>query len=175
MQIGDLPIFIAGDVLNELPLLHEASDEGRIAGYNCVHEPMRLFKRRTPVKVTFCEPNIGAVGAHFADLDPDTIEIGSVSFEGQGRAIVMSKEKGLLRVYGERGTGKLLGAEMMAPAGEHLAHLLSWAIQRNLDVVEALQLPFYHPVIEEGLRTALRDLRNKCLPDSSGLEIPFNE
>ncbi|MDA0322714.1 MAG: dihydrolipoyl dehydrogenase [Verrucomicrobia bacterium] len=175
MQVGDLPIFIAGDVLNELPLLHEASDEGRIAGYNCVHDEMRSFRRRTPLKVTFCDPNIGTVGAHYTQLDPARTEVGEVSFEGQGRSIVMSKEKGLLRVYGERETGRLLGAEMIAPSGEHLSHLLSWAIQRGLTAVEALQLPFYHPVIEEGLRTALRDLRNRCGPDHSGLEIPFDE
>jgi len=175
MQVGNLPIFIAGDVLNESPLLHEASDEGRIAGYNCVHGEMRSFRRRTPLQVTFCDPNIGTVGAHYAQLDPTRVEVGEVSFEGQGRSIVMSKEKGLLRVYGERETGRLLGAEMFAPSGEHLSHLLSWAIQRGLTAVEALQLPFYHPVIEEGLRTALRDLRNRCGPGHSGLEIPFDE
>jgi len=28
-------------------------------------------------------------------------------------------------------------------------------------VTEMLEMPFYHPVIEEGLRTALRDLHDK--------------
>lgn len=50
------------------------------------------------------------------------------------------------------------GAEMVAPRGEHLAHLLAWAVQSGMDVETALEMPFYHPVIEEGLRTALRDL-----------------
>lgn len=175
MQIGTLPVFIAGDVTNELPLLHEASDEGRIAGYNSVHDPIRAFHRRTPLKVTFCEPNIAVVGRSYAELDPDRVETGEVSFEGQGRSIVMSKEKGLMRIYGESGTGKLLGCEMIAPSGEHLAHLLSWAIQQELDVVQSLRLPFYHPVVEEGLRTALRDLRNKVLPDPPPLEVAFDE
>ncbi|WP_257900123.1 FAD-dependent oxidoreductase [Marinobacter sp. F4206] len=34
MQTSEPHIFIAGDANNELPLLHEASDEGRIAGHN---------------------------------------------------------------------------------------------------------------------------------------------
>ena len=42
---------------------------------------------------------------------------------------------------------------------EQLAHLLAWAIQANFTVAQALQMPFYHPVLEEGLRTALRVAR----------------
>jgi dihydrolipoamide dehydrogenase len=47
---------------------------------------------------------------------------------------------------------------MIAPGGEHLAHLLAWACQMRTTVEQMLELPFYHPVIEEGVRTALRDL-----------------
>ncbi|WP_274611112.1 hypothetical protein [Rhodovibrio sodomensis] len=82
----------------------------------------------------------------------------SVDFADQGRARVMRVNEGVLRVYGEQGTGLFLGAEMIAPRGEHLAHLLSWAAQSRLDVPTMLDMPFYHPVIEEGVRTALRDL-----------------
>ena len=50
---------------------------------------------------------------------------------------------------------------MLAPGAEHLAHLLAWALQAGMTVAQMLQLPFYHPAIEEGLRTALRDLDHK--------------
>ncbi len=39
-----------------------------------------------------------------------------------------------------------------------MAHLLALAIDRSLTVQDMLRLPFYHPVLEEGLRTALRAL-----------------
>jgi dihydrolipoamide dehydrogenase len=81
-----------------------------------------------------------------------------VSFEDQGRARVLLKNKGLLNVYADLATGRFLGAEMLAPAAEHLAHLLAWARQNKMTVTQMLEMPFYHPVIEEGLRTALRDL-----------------
>ena len=51
-----------------------------------------------------------------------------------------------------------LGAEMAGPRAEHLAHLLAWSLQQRLTVPQMLDMPYYHPVIEEGLRTALRDL-----------------
>jgi dihydrolipoamide dehydrogenase len=39
-----------------------------------------------------------------------------------------------------------------------MAHLLAWALQNKMTIAQMLEMPFYHPVIEEGLRTALRDL-----------------
>mgnify|MGYP000296602361 CR=1 FL=1 len=47
MQVGDLPVFLAGDVTGHRPLLHEAGDEGRIAGHNAVSETPVAFERET--------------------------------------------------------------------------------------------------------------------------------
>lgn len=52
---------------------------------------------------------------------------------------------------------------MCSPDAEHMAHLLALAIGRSLTVHDMLRMPFYHPVLEEGLRTALRNL-SKQLP-----------
>jgi len=171
MQVEDLPIFLAGDMNGDRPILHETADEGRIAGYNSVQTSPALFSRRTGLKITFSHPNIAVVGRSFADLQGEDIAIGEVKFNGQGRALVMVENSGYLRVYGQRETGLLLGAEMMAPAGEHLAHLLSWVIQKQTTVFEVLQLPFYHPVVEEGLRTALRDLAAKVKTTPADMEL----
>ena len=75
--------------------------------------------------------------------------------------------QGLLRVYGEAGSGLLLGAEMIGPAAEHIGHLLAWALQQHQTVVQMLACPFYHPTVEEGLRTALRDLEQRLRPAMS--------
>ena len=71
----------------------------------------------------------------------------------------MAVNQGAMRVYGQAKTGKLLGAEIFGPAAEHLAHLLAWAMQHDMTVAQMLDSPFYHPVIEEAVRTALRDLQ----------------
>lgn len=162
---GASPIFIAGDANNFIPLLHEAADEGHIAGGNAARfaldKPISPSLRRAPVAVVFTDPQIGIVGGGFRALLAGTFATGQVRFEDQGRAKIIDKNKGLLNIYGELGTGRLLGAEMLAPAAEHLAHLLAWALQNKMTVAQMLQMPFYHPVIEEGVRTALRDLKAK--------------
>ncbi len=85
----------------------------------------------------------------------------------------MLQNRGLLRVYGEYGSGVFLGAEMIGPRAEHLGHLLAWAHQARMTVAQMLEMPFYHPVVEEGVRTALRDLAaelEKGAPKASGAE-----
>jgi dihydrolipoamide dehydrogenase len=41
---------------------------------------------------------------------------------------------------------------------DHIAHLFAWAIERSETPSALLQLPFYHPMFEEGLKTALREI-----------------
>lgn len=156
LQLGESSIFLAGDANTDRPLLHEAADEGKIAGRNAALFPTIVRgTRRAPIGVAFCHPQIAMVGARFADLDDPAI--GTVSFENQGRSRVMRINEGILRVYVDRQTARFLGAEMVGPRAEHLAHLMAWSVQQALTVHQMLEMPFYHPVIEEGLRTALRD------------------
>lgn len=162
-RIGDSHVFIAGDANNVRPLLHEAADEGMIAGYNAGHYPdLRRFRHSTPIAVVFTDPQIMLVGQSYRELDEAGVDfaIGSLDWKGQGRARVMGINQGLLRVYGERNTGRFLGAEMIGPRAEHIAHLLAWSVQSSLTVAEMLERPFYHPVVEEGVRSALRDLNH---------------
>lgn len=172
-QIKNFPIYVVGDANAERPVLHEAADEGRIAGYNSVREESQCFTRRVSLGIVFCDPNIAVVGQTYQSLQALGADFitGSVSYEGQGRAIVKLKEKGLVHIYAHRSSGLLLGAEIFAPEGEHLAHLLSWAISLQLNVFDVLKMPFYHPVLEEGLRTALRNLAEKVEQEKPPLEI----
>ena len=158
LQCGSSSIFIAGDVNNDVPVLHEAADEGRIAGANAARWPnVGRGLRRAPMGVVFTDPQIAVVGGGHRAAQDKAHVTGTVSFEDQGRSRVMLRNQGLLHVYAERGTGLFLGAEMIGPDAEHLAHLLAWSLQMKCTIAHMLDMPFYHPVIEEGLRTALRD------------------
>jgi len=171
MQCSDQPIFIAGDADNDKPLLHEAADEGRIAGDNAARFPdVAAGLRRLPISIAFTDPQIAAVGRTLRELQQGEYECGQVAFDNQGRSRVMRQNHGMLRLYGERGTHRLLGAEMAAPRAEHLAHLLAWACQAGLTVDQLLDMPYYHPVIEEAVRTAMRNLKENLTRQVNDIE-----
>lgn len=167
-QCGDAPIFLAGDVNGYAPLLHEAIDEGRIAGENAARYPEVVrHVRRTPLVIVFSDPQMAIAGQSYASLDAARTEIAEVSFENQGRASVMARNVGLVRLYATRDDCILRGAELFAPEAEHLAHLLSWSVQQKLTVQRLLRMPYYHPVLEEGLRFGLRSLARQLRVASS--------
>lgn len=175
LQAGNSHIFLAGDVNAAHPVLHEAADEGRTAGANAGRYPdIRVGLRRAALNVTFCEPQLALVGRAYAELESACFATGEASFADQGRSRVMGVNRGLLRLYAQPGTGLLLGAEMCAPQAEHLSHLLAWACQQRLDIGTLLDLPFYHPVVEEGLRTALKDVRRKLRLGLAPMPYPLD-
>ena len=151
-------MFLAGDVRADKPLLHEAADEGRIAGDNAGRYPdIRSQPRRAGLAVVFSSPQLAIAGQGFAELKRQGVAFatGRVSFQDQGRSRIALQNQGALEVYADRRSGIFLGAEMVATAAEHIAHLLAWSVQRGDTVEQMLEAPVYHPVIEEGVRTAL--------------------
>lgn len=171
MQVEDLRVFLAGDANGRAPVLHEAADDGFIAGRNALEDSPREYCRRARLGIVFTSPDIAVAGMRYGEIPKESIAVGEADFASQGRAVTAGENHGLLRVYANIETGLILGSEMVAPHGEHMAHLLAWAIQQKLTVSEALRMPFYHPVVEEGLRGALRNAaaRMKTRPDEIGL------
>jgi dihydrolipoamide dehydrogenase len=160
MQCGTSAVFMAGDVSGDRPVLHEASHEGRIAGENAARFPdIQPAARRSRLQIVFSDPQMATVGTSFEELPRGEAVIGEVRLDHEGRSIIMGRTGGMARLYADRGSGRFLGAEVVGPRAEHLGHLLAWAHQRALTLDEMLAMPFYHPTLEESLRTALRDAR----------------
>jgi dihydrolipoamide dehydrogenase len=157
-------------------MLQDAAEEGRHAGMNaCLEVPVDL-PEKTPLSIIFTDPNICQVGAHLDDLTD--VVVGEQRFGPVGRAIIMGSNRGLIRLYAEPGSGRILGACMVGPRVEHLAHLVAWSVQQQLTVREMLEMPFYHPVIEEALQDALKDTAKKLAkqsipsPDRGAMQEP---
>ena len=161
MQCGDAPVFISGDATEDLPLWHEAYIEGRIAADSAIHFPARKEGKRTPgMGIYFTDPQMASVGAAHADLDPEQIVIGQARMRGP-RHEIYNDQRGMMQVYADKGTGTLLGAEIFGRGAEHMAQTLVLAIEHGLSVDEILQMPVYHPSLEEVMKGALDKAQSK--------------
>ncbi|XID74971.1 dihydrolipoyl dehydrogenase [Alkanindiges sp. WGS2144] len=164
-QLDKLPIFIAGDVLTHHALLHEASFDGRIAGINAARlangKAVQQFDPYVGLSIVFGSPQMAIVGQSHQQLSQSGVPFATseVSYTTQGRANIAGKNVGSVQLYGCPDSKKLLGAELLVTEAEHLAHLLAWSIQQQLTVEQLLGMPFYHPTLEEGLRSALVRLK----------------
>ncbi len=165
-QIDDLDVYVIGDANAHLPFLHVASDEGFSAGNLVCGDESNAYIRppSPPLSILFTDPQIMSVGKSKTEIedDPDlNFVIGEVSFDNQGRSRIMGVNCGLLHIYGCKDTDRVLGASMVGPDAEYIAHILGTAIANDITVKQLLDAPFYHPTILEGLRTALRDVQHK--------------
>ena len=158
MQLGQLPVYIAGDAAGGLATLQKAADQGRIAGYNATRRYAREFKPKTRMSIVFSDPNVVSVGKLWPELDKDASIVGEVRFGPVGRAVITGRNRGILRIYADRESGRILGTAMVGAHCEHLAHLLAWAVEQNMTVTDALRMPYYHPVFEEAIQDALYEL-----------------
>ncbi|HIV69637.1 MAG TPA: dihydrolipoyl dehydrogenase [Candidatus Aquabacterium excrementipullorum] len=169
-RVGDSCVFLAGDVSGAHPLLHEAVLDGRRAATQAVaqpgppsHLPEAPLEggRRTPLRIVFCDPQIAALGRSHEDLSKvaHPFVVGVADFTDQGRSRIKDMNRGALRVYVCRQRRVVLGAEMIGPCAEHLAHLLAWAVHQGQTLDTLLDCPIYHPVVEEAVRTALGHAR----------------
>ena len=163
-QLANLPIFIIGDAFTQTPLQHEAALEGKLVISSCLNFPQVInLKSLTPLGIVFSNPEMAMVGHNYANLTKFGVEFitGYASYEKQGRALVLGKNKGAVEVYIDKNTRKLLGAELFIESAEHIAHLLAWMISEEVTLDDILQKPFYHPTLEEGLRTAFKHARRQ--------------
>jgi dihydrolipoamide dehydrogenase len=160
MQCGDSNVFIAGDATGKRPFLHEAIHEGRIAARNAVRYPtVEREARHTPLSIVFTSPQAGYAGKRYDELDLDNAAVAKLSFKEQARSRIIGKGRGLMHIYADKSNGRIIGTEMIGPAAEHLVHLLAWAIEKQFTVDDLRNLPFYHPVIEEGIFYSLEELQ----------------
>nr|WKF60813.1 hypothetical protein HUO10_005335 [Paraburkholderia busanensis] len=82
------------------------------------------------------------------------------SADDNARSGIVGQNENKLRLYVDPYSGKLLGAALFCGAGEHLAHLLAWAIQREETVEGLLRMPFYEELVQTVLRNAASKLGN---------------
>lgn len=164
LQCGDSAVFLVGDANGDRPFLQEAADEGSRAGRTAAKGPDVVHSDRpVPFNITFTEPPIVSIGQG----PSDGIVTGCSDYADQGRARVEGQNDGQAFVHGRIGTGKITGADLFCPGGEHLGHLLAWAMTEGASASDLLSRPFYHPTLEEGLKSALNDIRKACEPEQT--------
>jgi dihydrolipoamide dehydrogenase len=158
LQCAGAPVFIAGDANGLHPLLHEAADDGAVAGRNAARYPeLRPARRSVPLAITFCRPVAAVIGTLPEPGALDTVS-GCADYARQGRAKVIDQAHGICQLHATRADGRLTGAALCIPGGEHIAQQLAWAMADGLTATQLLDRPFYHPTLEEGLKTALRQI-----------------
>jgi dihydrolipoamide dehydrogenase len=158
-------VYAIGDVSGPPMLAHKASQEGVV----CVEaikglHPHPINKLMIP-GCTYCSPQIASVGlteqaAREKEID---IRVGRFPFAGNGKAITMGEDQGLVKVIFDKKTGQLLGAHMI---GAEVTELIQgYVVAMNLETTEEemMQTIFPHPTLSEMMKEAVLDAYGRPL------------
>src|SRR6478735_6157299 len=158
-------IYAIGDVAGPPLLAHKAEHEGvlcveAIKGLN----PHPMDRRLIP-GCTYCSPQIASVGlteqaAKEKKLD---VRVGRFPFVGNGKAIALGEDQGLVKVIFDKKTGQLLGAHMV---GAEVTELIQgYVVAMNLETTEEelMHTIFPHPTLSEMMKEAVLDAYGRVL------------
>jgi dihydrolipoamide dehydrogenase len=158
-------IYAIGDVAGPPLLAHKAEHEGVV----CVEaikglKPHPLDKRLIP-SCTYCSPQIASVGLTEAAAKDKKIDIrvGHFPFIGNGKAIALGEDQGMVKVIFDKKSGQLLGAHMV---GAEVTELIQgYVIAMNLETTEEelMHTVFPHPTLSEMMGEAVLDAYGRAL------------
>jgi len=158
-------IYAIGDVAGPPMLAHKAEHEGVI----CVEaikglNPHPMDKLLIP-GCTYCQPQIASVGLTEAAAKEKKIDIrvGRFPFVGNGKAIALGEDQGLVKVIFDKKTGALIGAHMV---GAEVTELIQgYVIAMNLETTEEelMHTVFPHPTLSEMMKEAVLDAYGRVL------------
>jgi dihydrolipoamide dehydrogenase len=146
-------------------LAHKAEHEGVI----CVEaikglHPHALDKLLIP-GCTYCNPQVASVGLTEAKAKESgrEIRVGRFPFVGNGKAIALGEDQGLVKVVFDKKTGQLLGAHMI---GAEVTELIQgYVVAMNLETTEEelMHTVFPHPTLSEMMKEAVLDAYGRVL------------
>ncbi len=158
-------IYAIGDVAGPPMLAHKAEHEGVI----CVEaikglHPHPMDKLMIP-GCTYCNPQVASVGLTEAKAKEQgrEIRVGRFPFVGNGKAIALGEDQGLVKVIFDKKTGQLLGAHMI---GAEVTELIQgYVVAMNLETTEEelMHTVFPHPTLSEMMKEAVLDAYGRVL------------
>jgi dihydrolipoamide dehydrogenase len=150
-------IHAIGDVAGPPMLAHKAEHEGVV----CVEAikglaPHPLDKLKIP-GCTYCSPQIASVGLteKAAKEQGREIKVGRFPFVGNGKAIALGEDQGLVKTIFDSRTGQLLGAHMVGAEVTELIQGFVIAMQLETTEEDLMHTVFPHPTLSETMHESV--------------------
>ena len=166
MATGEPGVYAIGDLTGPPWLAHKASHEGvicveKLAGLNDVHP---LDVRRIP-GCTYCQPQIASIGLSEAKAKEagHAVKVGRFPFMGNGKAIALGEDQGMVKTVFDAKTGELLGAHMVGAEVTELIQGYAVAMQLETTETDLMHTVFPHPTLSEMMHESVLDAYGRVI------------
>ena len=157
--IGDISVYDMGGRIANIQLAHVASAQGMVAAANIAGKDATMRYDRVPACI-YTSPEIAYVGLseEAAKAKGLEVETGSFNIAANGRCLVMNENTGIVKVVAEKGTGKLLGCQIMAPRATDMIAEVTAILELGGTVEQLSGVIHPHPTVSEVIAEAIHDV-----------------
>lgn len=156
LQTANPDLYAAGDVIGDPMFVYVAAYAGGLAAENALTGIGRVYDISTLPRVTFTDPQIASVGLTEGQAREKglSVKTSALDLKEVPRAIAARNTRGLIKLVAEEGTGKLLGAHVLAAEGGEIIQEATLAIRFGLTTQDIIGT--FHPYLTmaEGLKLA---------------------
>lgn len=174
-------IWAVGDVASSYPFTHVADYQARIAEHNALSDlPPRKVDYRVVPWATFTDPELARVGMTEAEANAAGYDVicATVQMKDLARALTSGEIDGMVKLVGDRATGKILGGHILAArAGEMIAEV-ALAMRMGISATDICETIHAYPTFSEGVFWAAFELakpENAPFADVRGTQAPFGD
>ena len=159
LRTGVPDVYAIGDITGKIQLAHVASAQGMAAAANCAGQDAAMRYDRVPACI-YTSPEIAYVGLSedAARAQGLEVEVGAFNIAGNGRCLVMDETTGLARIVAEKGTGRILGCQLMAPRATDMIAEIAAVLEYGGTVESLSRVIHPHPTVSEIIAEATHDV-----------------
>jgi dihydrolipoamide dehydrogenase len=158
-------LYAIGDIAGAPWLAHKASHEGVMVAELIAGGHPHPIKPNSIAGCTYCHPQVASVGLteQKAKDAGYHVKVGRFPFIGNGKAIALGEQEGMVKTVFDARTGELLGAHMV---GAEVTELIQgYVVGRTLETTEEdlMNTVFPHPTLSEMMHEAVLDAYGRAL------------
>ena len=158
-------VYAIGDVAGPPMLAHKAEHEAVICVEKIAGLDAHPLDKSLVPGCTYCHPQVASVGlteAKAKEAGRD-IRVGRFQFIGNGKAVALGDDQGLVKTIFDKKTGELLGAHMVGPEVTEL--IQGFVVAMNLETTEEelMHTIFPHPTLSETMKESVLDAYGRVL------------
>ena len=159
-QTSNPIIYASGDVTGAHEVVHLAILQGELAARHATKRAADPINYDHLLSVVFTDPQVGIVGLSEIQLKERGVDYLSAHypFDDHGKSILMEAKNGYVKIFADRPTGIILGAECVSKDGGELIHTMAVAVTLKATVMELLKVHWYHPTLSEIWSYPLEDI-----------------
>ena len=164
-NVGIEGIYAIGDVAGAPWLAHKASHEGVMVAELIAGKEVHTVDPRSIAGCTYCNPQIASVGLTEEEAQKKglKVKVGRFPFIGNGKAIALGEEEGLIKTIFDADTGEMLGAHMV---GAEVTELIQgYVLGQKLETTEEdlISTVFPHPTLSEMMHESVLDAYDRAI------------